>query len=300
MSTGLCPQCGNPRQGSLRFCPHCSYDFWKAAGGESQAASPPPQPTAEPSAKGGRTAAWVGAGVVVLVLVILGYGYLQGTVDRIFTNVGNALASASGEPDETERSTRTPRPTAEPTETPLTQFSPIDLSGTGNAVPRFSIPEDAAAIATISHRGSANFAVWSVGADGAEHDLLVNTIGNYNGTVLFDEQTGIHSVAFRIDADGSWTITIKPIAQAFHWDQAASATGTGDDVVLVDPPTSGLTTVNITHNGSANFAVWAYGSSGTDLLVNEIGNYAGESLLGDGTFLIEIAADGSWSITPPT
>jgi hypothetical protein len=299
MSSGVCPQCGNPRQGSLRFCPHCSFDYWKAAADDAPVAEPPPQPAAEPNAKGNRAAAWIGAGVVTLVLAVAAFSYLQDTANQRLTNVGNALTSINEEPGDTQRASPTPPPPAEPTDIPLTQFSPIELSGSGNAVPRFSIPEDAAAIATITHAGSENFAVWTIGADGAEHDLLVNIIGDYSGTVLFDEQTGIHSVAFRVDADGSWTITVMPVAQAFRWDQAASVTGTGDDVVLVDPPTTGLTTVDITHNGSANFAVWAYGSTGTDLLVNEIGPYAGESLLGDGTFLVEIAADGSWSITPP-
>jgi hypothetical protein len=55
----------------------------------------------------------------------------------------------------------------------------------------------------------------------------------------------------------------------------------------------------ISHQGSGNFAIWAYSEDGTDLLVNEIGTYTGESLLADGTFVLEITADGSWTITPP-
>jgi hypothetical protein len=296
VSAGSCPQCGTPRQGSLRYCPNCSFDYWKAAAGEAQPGTPPSEAPSQHDGTGRGSAFWIGAGVAALVLLLVGYAYIQNTVENIYQNVGNALSS---DLEAAEQVARTQRPTAAPTEIPLAQFAPIELAGRGNAVPRFSIPEDAAAIATISHQGSANFAVWSVGSDGAEQDLLVNVIGNYAGTVLFDEQTDMHSVALRVDADGAWTITIKPVSEAFHWDQAATAGGIGDDVVIVDPPTSGLKTVTIIHNGSANFAVWAYASSGTDLLVNEIGPYSGESLLGDGTFLIEIAADGSWSISPP-
>jgi hypothetical protein len=27
----FCPQCGNERSGTLRYCAHCGFDFWKAA-----------------------------------------------------------------------------------------------------------------------------------------------------------------------------------------------------------------------------------------------------------------------------
>ena len=45
--------------------------------------------------------------------------------------------------------------------------------------------------------------------------------------------------------------------------------------------------------------VIAYGGDiGQDLLVNEIGAYDGEVLIGDGAFLLEITADGNWGVTP--
>ena len=160
-------------------------------------------------------------------------------------------------------------------------------------MPTFTIPEDTAAIAVISHNGASNFAVFSVAADGSENDLLVNAIGGYSGTVLFDENTGVHSVAFEVTADGAWTITVKPVTSARAWDGSSPLNGSGDEVVQISPFISGLTTVTVQHTGSSNFAVFAYSSSGTDLLVNEIGAYLGEVLLGDGTFLLKVTADGS-------
>ena len=56
----------------------------------------------------------------------------------------------------------------------------------------------------------ANFAIVTLAEDGSNGDLLVNTSGNYSGTVLFDEQDGQHSVGFEVTADGAWTITIRP------------------------------------------------------------------------------------------
>ncbi|MEX1278111.1 MAG: hypothetical protein WEI16_03575, partial [Chloroflexota bacterium] len=122
--------------------------------------------------------------------------------------------------------------------------------------------------------------------------------GGYAGTVLFDVASGVHSVAFEITAGGAWTITIKPVTAARVWDGMSPLNGSGDDVVRVNPRIAGLARATVQHTGSSNFAVWAYSASGGDLLVNEIGAYLGEVLLGGGTFLLEITADGAWTVAP--
>jgi hypothetical protein len=207
-------------------------------------------------------------------------------------------AEATPTPEPTEEPTATPDPT--PTPEPTAAFADIELSGTGDAVPRFEIPADSAAIAEISHSGTSNFAIFTIAEDGTQTDLLVNTIGNYSGTVLFDEQSGQHSVGFEVTADGQWTIVIQPVTAALTWDVESAVSGTGDDVVRIDPPVSGLLTADVSHTGVSNFAIISYGGGpfGQDLLVNEIGAYDGEVIVADGTFLIEITADGDWSIAP--
>jgi hypothetical protein len=190
----------------------------------------------------------------------------------------------------------TPEPTPDPTAvpTPAVDFAPIKLTGRGDKLARFRIPEDAPATATIRHRGSSNFAIWTIDSSGNESDLLVNEIGNYSGRVLFDETD--HSVAFKITADGPWTITINPIQKVPRWGGAKSLTGSSDNVVRITAPLEPLATLKLSHRGSGNFAIWAYGESSRDLLVNEIGRYSGEVFLGGAT-LLEIVADGSWSMT---
>ena len=189
-------------------------------------------------------------------------------------------------------------PTAEPTAAPA--FAPITLTGSGSKVAKFTIPEDAAAIATISSTGSSNFAVWSVAADGTKNDLLVNVIGRYAGTVLFDVSFGEHSLAFEIDASGSWQIVIQPPTAARIWEAGAPGTGTGDDVLLLEVPPSGLVSSTIKHTGTSNFAIRSYSPEGGDLLVNEVGAYSGEVIIPSGTYLLAINADGAWSLTSPS
>jgi hypothetical protein len=207
-------------------------------------------------------------------------------------------ATPSGTPEVTAEPTEEPiaEPTEEPTpEPPAEAFKPIKLSGRGDKVAKFKIPEDTPAIVRIKSTGSSNFAVWTIGDDGDKHDLLVNTIGRYSGTRLFD--TNGHSVAFEIEASGSWTMTVAPITRSHTWDGAKKKTVKGDDVLWLTETPDEFAVVDIRHKGKSNFAVWSHGTNGSQLMVNEIGNYSGESVLEDGTILFEVEADGTWSMT---
>lgn len=217
-------------------------------------------------------------------------------VTATLTDSSEPTDQATPEPTPEPTPEVTPEPTPEPT--PEAAFTTIKLSGRGSKVPQFTLPEEPA-IATITNKGSSNFAVWSLGADGTEQDLLVNEIGNYSGKVLFNLDS--HSAAFKVESNGSWTITISPVASAARrWVTTEALTGKGDDVIFVLGDVTGLMTTNVTHTGSSNFAVYSESTtSGKDLLINEIGNYKGEVPLPDGTVLIEVTADGSWSFSAP-
>ena len=213
------------------------------------------------------------------------------------TTEATASPSAIATPEPTVDPTAEPTPDPTPQPTPEAAFATIKLSGHGTKIAKFRIPEDEAAIASITNRGSSNFAVWTVGDDGSQQELLVNEIGNYKGTVLFDVDT--HSVAFKIESNGSWAVTIAPVVKARVWNTTQNLAGTGDGVVQLRPASSGFATTNVVHKGSSNFVVYTYNLSGRELQVNEIGRYRGEILLPDGTILIQVMADGTWTFTPP-
>ena len=254
---------------------------------------------------GSRRVWWIVLGVIaiVVILVVVLFGNDPDATGDATATPGPSESQPSetvaAQPSEPPASTApTVPPSAIASLEPSPAFEPIQLSGTGNAVPRFEIPADSAAIATIAHTGASNFSVTSIGESGEELDLLVNVIGNYAGTVLFDEAAGSHSVAFDVTADGPWTIEIMPVTDAFEWDGAEPLAGSGDDVAILDPASEGLKSTTITHEGDGNFTVWAYGPD-AELLVNEIGAFSGEVLVPAGTFLFEITANGAWTISPP-
>jgi hypothetical protein len=75
MATGFCPQCGNQRQGSLRFCASCGFDFWKAAAespAPAAATSAAPTHTTHTSPSKGpgrRRVGLIATGILLLVMV---------------------------------------------------------------------------------------------------------------------------------------------------------------------------------------------------------------------------------------
>lgn len=60
-------------------------------------------------------------------------------------------------------------------------------------------------VVTISHRGEGHFAIWAHDSDAEATDLLVNEIGDYDGTVALPADT--HWL--EITADGEWTFTFE-------------------------------------------------------------------------------------------
>ena len=197
-------------------------------------------------------------------------------------------------PEEIEPTTPQPTPETEPAPEPDPEPEPepeptqpaLEFSGRGDKILQF---DSGPFVATITHRGTSNFAVWAINDQLDNVGLLVNQIGSYSGDVLgsSDAYGGL-----RIEADGRWTVSVVPVSQAPT--RSGNVQGKGDAVFFWTGPNR--TVAQITHDGSSNFAVWLFTSSGRDLLINDIGPYSGEQIIEDGIF--EITADGAWSITP--
>ena len=97
--------------------------------------------------------------------------------------LGNEQPSPAGDTGRCERWQLDGRPTAAPPSAAPTAsaatFDEIPLSGKGKKVVKFDIPENAAAIAVMTHKGEANFIVHALDGSGKTIGGLVNEIGNY-------------------------------------------------------------------------------------------------------------------------
>lgn len=244
-------------------------------------------------------------GVLLLLIVAAG---LAGPPEEDEEGSSGGDASGVTTDDETtttteqeagEETTTTAEPTTTSTSTTLPPTTttippPIVHEGVGDAVIEIALPEPRApAVATISHGGSSNFAVFTLDSNFSQTDLLVNEIGNYAGTVAIDFQDS-GTAGLEITADGPWRIELKSLLLVRT--ESGAFTGTGDDVVFYDGPSG---PVAVTHDGASNFALFFYGgNSGPSLMVNEIGPYTGTVAVRDAPGFIVVTADGNWSVTP--
>jgi hypothetical protein len=117
--------------------------------------------------------------------------------------------------------------------------------------------------------------------------LLVNVIGSYSGRHVID-MTG-RTTQLTIQADAAWQIVQDPLSIMYN---DTHRSGRGDDVVYLPYGDR----ARFTHDGQSNFIVIAY-DPGWDLLVNEIGSYAG-TVPFTAPAIVQIEADGNWTVTP--
>jgi hypothetical protein len=203
-----------------------------------------------------------------------------------------------------------PTPAAQPSPSPSTvastaasaaplEFEPIDLAGQGSRRVAFDIPSESAAIARIANTGSGTFQVRSLGAGDTPGDLLVDTAGDYSGTVLFDALAGQHTTAFQVISGGDWTIRIEPVGLAEIWSAEVPLAGSGDDVALLDAPAAAGSIVGIQHAGQGPIEVLAYTSTGElDQLVDTSGPLDEVHDVPPGTVCLQVRAVGSWTLSP--
>jgi hypothetical protein len=236
-------------------------------------------------------AAVVTGGVWILLIIIIAVsGGGDDDSGATVQDQGTPEPTATATPEATATPSPTPEATATPTPTPAPPPEPVVLEGFGQTATEQVTPPASVSVATFTHSGSSNFAVQVFGGD--SEGLLINEIGPYQGSrPIF----GNDPIMFDIDADGSWTIRIEPVAIV---DSAAFA-GTGDAVSgLFSPPSDGPW--DVSHDGQSNFAVWLHCGGGSDLVQNEIGAVAGSTVVQfeDGPCMWEVEADGNWSLQP--
>ncbi len=210
------------------------------------------------------------------------------------TNTSSPTRTATLQlPTRTKEPTKTPTNTS--TVTPIPE--PVVYSGSGNKI--LDIDDYLVGkprVVDITYRGGGNFAVIAYDADNNYLDLLVNTIGNYEGRIPVDWADNKTATRFEIKGSGDWELIFYPISTLYQHIAEAPTTyeGAGDDVViLLGDPDIG----KIICNTRGHLAIWAITINGKSLLVNEVAPYEGEFLFPSGSAVIFVTALGEWSLT---
>ncbi|MGW1994060.1 TerD family protein [Embleya sp. NPDC001921] len=214
--------------------------------------------------------------------------------------VTEAVAEAVAEPAAPSSVEHEPAPVPEPLPASAAGETPPAgvYEGRGDKVLSITRPVEAGPfLVELEGRGTDNFVVWTLDADLETDKLLANAIGAYRGRALVDERSSRTS-RLKIEADGAWTVRLfgpdaaRPLTEGL--------TGTGPETVRWAGP---RTVLAMTHRGTGNFIVGTFAEHGGDesylgTLANAIGDYEGESILPKGPCLIELEADGDWTLTP--
>lgn len=245
---------------------------------------------------GGRSATTlIVVGVVVLALLAVAglAALLRGGGDGDDGSPAAATSTPSPSGDSaTTSSPSAPAPTSGPVaaDPPAAKTVVRTYTGNGNKVLKIKKPGAAVdpVLVTAIYDGSGNFNVFGLDSSGKMGDILVNVVGKYKGTNLLDRQ-GAQTRRLKIQASGPWTIKIKQTSAARHVSTRAKAPG--DDVLLYTGA-KGLATFDF--KGTLNFNVQYADSSG--VLVDEIGRFSGQVPIKAGPVLIEVTADGKWSM----
>ena len=169
-----------------------------------------------------------------------------------------------------------------------------DFSGHGSKVVRI-LPLAGAVLVRFATAGcKRNVIVEGIDRYGNSTWWPVNSIGDFVGNCLADGSNEIH--AFKITCDGSWVLSIRPLAEAHAW-QGGTIHGEGCDVVKIPGGVLGFSTLDLQTAGRGHSAVWAYHRSGhPTLLFNEIGPYRGQTVLPGGTTVVSIESQDQWSL----
>lgn len=183
--------------------------------------------------------------------------------------------------------------------TPLiTPVPSMSFSGTGDGV--INLPEPLIHVfGRINNQGKGNFIVSTYDQQNEKLDLIVNEIGNYQGVkpLALEDDKIISTI--EIKSEGDWSIEVFHITDIQKFTSCkigTSCTGVGSDVLLIDPYRSEIKNASFANAGKGNFIVESFGSHGLDLIVNEIGNYFGQSIIPGQLVFLFIESDGDWTV----
>jgi len=175
--------------------------------------------------------------------------------------------------------------------TPIEPSDPIVYSGSGDDVIEIETLPEAWVFYVKGNAEDRFFSVKGYDENGNSTELFVATTDIYEGTTIDPQQ---ETVMLEVSASGAWTIEVRSIYDQDMIRQGETYSGTGDDIILVY---SSGTTASIQGNSAARFfAVKSYGDR-NNLLVATTDAYDGKVMLKGDPYLLEVSAQGSWSIT---
>lgn len=148
------------------------------------------------------------------------------------------------------------------------------------------------AIVKVIHSGSADFLMDYFNAEWDWAGAIVNEKGDYEGTCIV-KIANDEDYLFDVLADGEWDVKIDQPEVPEQALTLGRVSGQGDQVTEFFKLEEGMHDFDITHDGVAEIKVKLFDGEGTELANLKDGDTEN---LSQGIYLIEVRADGNWSI----
>lgn len=151
-----------------------------------------------------------------------------------------------------------------------------------------------------AHKGHQNFVVELLSENGDIRELLVNTIGDYQGVRLISIAAGLYR--FQIRSDQGWVLMHEqPDLSKQGTPLPISHSHTGDAPLGPFIFDRGLLRASFVYEGTRNLTATIFTAQGSmvALLLNKIGAYKGTvtaSILDAGPYWLAVQASGTWSV----
>jgi hypothetical protein len=182
----------------------------------------------------------------------------------------------------------------------IAQSSGAKIEGRGDSISDAVSLQKGLLMVAAAHKGNRNFVLQLLLTDGGKTELLVNTIGDYQGVRLVPVEAGRYK--FQVRADQAWVLLHEqPDPNKAGTPLPISHNLKGDAPLGPFSLKRGLLQATFTHDGTRNFVAMLYRSNGegVGLLVNKIGAYRGSvaQAIGEpGLYWLEVRASGAWSV----
>lgn len=200
---------------------------------------------------------------------------------------------AQPQPGETTAPTQTSGPTLTPTSVP----EAITFEGSGDQV--IDLPEELSAVGVFHavHQGSGDFVVRGYDTFGDPTEVFVDTTGPYDGRRLYFQYNAekYPTRQFSIETEGAWEFTLYPFSEEYVAlvNTPGVYTGTGDDVIGLQLPGD---SVEVSATGEGRFMLWAHHEGRKDLAIDETAPFTGTVELPHLTVILEILAEGRYTL----
>jgi len=240
------------------------------------------------------------------LVVILGLCFISAalvSLRAIQRDTDNATEKTSEEAKESvetleneEKRAKTPIEEKKPLEP-----QPIEFSGSDQQVSDEFTLESGLSIFRMTHSGQSNFTVWLLDSNEQRIEMLVDVVGPLYGSKVLGIDTGGEYIV-DVAANGNWTVRIEQPRQTLVESTLRTLSGKGQQASEFIKLDTGSTVFRLRHDGSQYFTVWLLDNKGqkVEMLANEAGPFNSSKTVEidqPGVYILDIAADGSWTIT---